>query len=127
MSLKRESVAQPRASRLLRSTLLLTLALTAQLAAAAELVFSITEGITYYQTNKEIQAKFAPLADLLSKSLKQPVRMVIVSAYNDLREGLDRQEYALSFIHPAHVALAAIKAGKYQSVAWTTGYTDYSV
>jgi len=113
--------------RFLSAALLLTLALTAPLARAAELVFSITEGITYYQTNKEIQAKFAPLADLLSKSLKQPVRMVIVSAYNDLREGLDRQEYDLSFIHPAHVALAAIKAGRYQSVAWTTGYTDYSV
>ncbi|TMH34886.1 MAG: phosphate/phosphite/phosphonate ABC transporter substrate-binding protein [Betaproteobacteria bacterium] len=53
--------------------------------------------------------------------------MVVVSAYNDLREGLERQEYDLSFIHPAHVALAAIKSGKYRSVAWTTGYTDYSV
>ena len=119
-------------SRMLRigrlaSALLLTLVLASPLARAADLVFSITEGITYYQTNKEIQAKFAPLADLLSKSLKQPVRMVIVSAYNDLREGLDRQEYDLSFIHPAHVALAAIKAGKYRSIAWTTGYTDYSV
>jgi ABC-type phosphate/phosphonate transport system substrate-binding protein len=116
-----------RVSRFLPAALLLTLTLTAPLARAAELVFSITEGITYYQTNNEIQAKFAPLADLLSKSLKQPVRMVILSAYNDLREGLDRQEYDLSFIHPAHVALAAVKAGKYQSVAWTTGYTDYSV
>ena len=111
----------------LASALLLTLTLTAPLARGADLVFSITEGITYYQTNKEIQAKFAPLAELLSKSLKQPVRMVIVSAYNDLREGLDRQEYDLSFIHPAHVSLAAIKTGKYRSVAWTTGYTDYSV
>jgi ABC-type phosphate/phosphonate transport system substrate-binding protein len=127
MSVKRESVAQPRAHRLARSALLLTLALAAPLAAAAEFVFSITEGITYYQTNKEIQAKFAPLADLLSKALKQPVRMVIVSAYNDLREGLDHQAYDLAFIHPAHVALAAIKAGKYRSIAWTTGYTDYSV
>lgn len=127
MSLKRESIAHPRAHRLLRSALLLTLALTAPLAAAAELVFSITEGITYYQTNKEIQAKFAPLVDLLSKALKQPVRTVIVSAYNDLREGLEHQAYDLCFIHPAHVALGAIKAGKYRSIAWTTGYTDYSV
>jgi phosphonate transport system substrate-binding protein len=113
--------------RLLQWSLLLTLVLTAPVAAAADFVFSITEGITYYQTNKEIQAKFAPLADLLSKALKRPVRMVIVSAYNDVREGLDRQEYDLSFIHPAQVALGAIKAGKYRSVAWTTGYTDYSV
>jgi len=113
--------------RLLRWALLLMLVLAVPVAAAADFVFSITEGITYYQTNKEIQAKFAPLADLLSKALKRPVRMVIVSAYNDVREGLDRQEYDLSFIHPAQVALGAIKAGKYRSVAWTTGYTDYSV
>src|SRR5271169_6349189 len=113
--------------RLRRSALLLAFVLAAPAAAAADFMFSITEGITYYQTNKEIQAKFAPLADLLSKALKRPVHMVIVSAYNDVREGLDRQEYDLSFIHPAQIALAAIKAGKYRSVAWTTGYTDYSV
>jgi phosphonate transport system substrate-binding protein len=116
-----------RLDRLLQWALLFTLAVAAPVVAAADFVFSITEGITYYQTNKEIQAKFAPLADLLSKALKRPVRMVIVSAYNEVREGLDRQEYDLSFIHPAHVALGAIKAGKYRSVAWTTGYTDYSV
>jgi phosphonate transport system substrate-binding protein len=96
-------------------------------AAAADLVFAVTEGITYYQTNKEIQARFQPLADLLAKALKRPVRIVVVSAYNDVREGLARQEYDLAFIHPAHVSLAAIKSGKYESVAWTAGYTDYSV
>jgi phosphonate transport system substrate-binding protein len=116
-----------RLNRLLQSALLLTLALAAPLAGAADFVLSITEGITYYQTNKEIQAKFAPLADLISKAIKRPVRMVIVSAYNEVREGLDKQEYDLSFIHPAQIPLAAIKAGKYRSIAWTTGYTDYSV
>jgi phosphonate transport system substrate-binding protein len=110
-----------------RSALLLTFALTAPVAGASDFVLSITEGITYYQTNKEIQAKFAPLADLISKAIKRPVRVVVVSSYNEVREGLDKQEYDLSFIHPAHVALAAIKSGKYHSVAWTTGYTDYSV
>jgi ABC-type phosphate/phosphonate transport system substrate-binding protein len=116
-----------RLDRLRQWAFLLALVLTAPVAAAADFVFSITEGVTYYQTNKEIQAKFAPLADLLSKALKRPVRMVVVSAYNYVREGLDHQEYDLSFIHPARVALGAIKAGKYRSVAWTTGYTDYSV
>src|SRR6266581_8522437 len=96
-------------------------------AAAADLVFAVTEGITYYQTNKEIQARFQPLADLLAKALKKPVHVVIVSAYNDVRGGLARQEYDLAFIHPAHVSLAAIKSGKYESVAWTAGYTDYAV
>ena len=97
------------------------------MAAAADFVLSVTEGITYYQTNKEIEARFAPLAELISKAIKRPVRVVVVSAYNDVREGLDKQEYDLSFVHPAHVALAAIKSGKYRSVAWTTGFTDYSV
>jgi phosphonate transport system substrate-binding protein len=103
------------------------LAVVASGATAADLVFAVTEGITYYQTNKEIQARFQPLADLIAKALKRPVRIVVVSAYNDVREGLARQEYDLAFIHPAHVSLAAIKSGKYESVAWTAGYTDYSV
>ena len=103
------------------------LALAAPSAAAADLVFSVTEGITYYQTNKEIAARFQPLTELLARALKRPVRIVIVSAYDDVRAGLARQEYDLAFIHPAHVALAAVKAGKYKSVAWTAGYTDYAV
>jgi phosphonate transport system substrate-binding protein len=106
---------------------LLVFALAAPAARAADFVLSITEGITYYQTNREIQAKFAPLADLISKAIKRPVRMVIVSAYAEEREGLDKQEYDLAFIHPAQVALGAIKSGKYRSLAWTTGFTDYSV
>ena len=114
-------------SRWFGSALLLTLALAAPAAGAADFVLSITEGITYYQTNKEIQAKFAPLADLISKAVKRPVRVVVVSSYNEVREGLDKQEFDLSFIHPAHIALAAIKSGKYRSVAWTTGFTDYTV
>jgi phosphonate transport system substrate-binding protein len=106
---------------------LLALVLATPPAIAADLVLSITEGITYYQTNREIQAKFAPLADLISKAIKRPVKMVIVSAYAEEREGLDKQEYDLAFIHPAQVALGAVKSGKYRSVAWTTGFTDYSV
>ena len=103
------------------------IALAAPCAAAADLVFAVTEGITYYQTNKEIASRFQPLTDLLARALKRPVRIVIVSAYDDVRAGLARQEYDLAFIHPAHVALAAVKAGKYKSVAWTAGYTDYAV
>ena len=102
-------------------------ALAAPAATAADFVLSITEGITYYQTNKEIQAKFAPLTELISKAIKRPVRVLIVSAYAEERAGLEKQEYDLAFIHPAQVALAAIKSGKYRSLAWTTGYTDYSV
>ncbi|HVR94676.1 MAG TPA: PhnD/SsuA/transferrin family substrate-binding protein, partial [Casimicrobiaceae bacterium] len=74
------------------------IALAASCAAAADLVFSVTEGVTYYQTNKEIAARFQPLTDLLAKALKRPVRIVIVSPYNDVRAGLARQEYDLAFI-----------------------------
>jgi phosphonate transport system substrate-binding protein len=112
---------------LLTAAVAIGLALATPWAAAADLVFSVTEGVTYYQTNREIAARFQPLADLLAKALKRPVRIVIVSPYNDARAGLARQEYDLAFIHPAHVALAAIKSGKYKSVAWTAGYTDYAV
>jgi phosphonate transport system substrate-binding protein len=116
----------PRLNRFLFPALL-ALVLASPIARAADLVLSITEGITYFQTNKEIQAKFAPLADLISKAIKRPVKVVVVSAYAEEREGLEKQEYDLAFIHPAQIALGAIKSGKYRSVAWTTGYTDYSV
>ena len=115
-----------RLSRLLFSALL-ALVLAVPTAGASDFVLSITEGITYYQTNKEIQARFAPLAEQISKAIKRPVRTVIVSAYADAREGLAKQEFDLAFIHPAQVALGAIKSGKYKSIAWTTGFTDYSV
>jgi ABC-type phosphate/phosphonate transport system substrate-binding protein len=101
--------------------------LIAWASAAADLTFAVTEGITYYQTNREIQARFQPLADVLSTAVRRPVRIVIVSAYADLREGLDRQAFDIAFVHPAHIALAAIKNGKYRSLAWTAGYTQYSV
>lgn len=117
----------PRAARLFLPFLLLALAFAAPSSRAADFVMSVTEGITYYQTNKEITAKFAPLAELISKAIKRPVRLVVVSAYNELREDLEKQEFDLSFVHPAQVALSAIKSGKYKSVAWTTGFTDYSV
>ncbi len=115
-----------RLNRLLFSALL-ALVLAVPAAGASDFVLSITEGVTYYQTNKEIQARFAPLAEQISKAIKRPVRMVIVSAYADAREGLAKQEFDLAFIHPAQVALGAIKSGKYKSIAWTTGFTDYSV
>jgi ABC-type phosphate/phosphonate transport system substrate-binding protein len=95
--------------------------------AATDFVFSVTEGVTYQATPKEIRDKFEPLAELLAKALKRNVRLVLVPAYNDVRAGLANQEYDLAFIHPAHVAMAEIKAGRYQSVGWTSGYTEYRV
>jgi phosphonate transport system substrate-binding protein len=92
-----------------------------------ELVFGVTEGVTYQATPKEIRDKFAQIADYVGKATGRRVRIAIVPAYNDVRAGLAKQEYDLVFIHPAHVAMAEIKAGRYKSVAWTSGFTDYTV
>jgi ABC-type phosphate/phosphonate transport system substrate-binding protein len=94
---------------------------------AADLVFSVTEGVTYQATPKEIRDKFEPLAQALGTVLKRNVRVVLVPKYNDVREGLAKQEYDLAFVHPAHVALAEVKAGRYKTLAWTAGYTEYTV
>ena len=99
----------------------------AQAFAQGELVFAVTEGVTYQATPKEIRDKFAPLADILGKAVGRKVKTVLVPAYNDLRAGLSKQEYDLAFVHPAHVAMAEVKAGRYKALAWTIGYTDYTV
>lgn len=92
-----------------------------------ELVFGVTEGVTYQATPKEIRDKFSPLAEYLGKAIGRRVRIVLVPAYNDVRAGMAKQEYDLVFIHPAHVAMAEIKDGRYKAVAWTSGFTDYTV
>lgn len=100
---------------------------TGSSAQGPDLVFAVTEGVTYQATPKEIRDKFTPLAEVLGKSLHRNVRIVLVPAYDDARAGLARQEYDVAFVHPAHVAMAEIKAGRYKAAAWTVGYTDYSV
>jgi phosphonate transport system substrate-binding protein len=92
-----------------------------------ELVFGVTEGVTYQATPKEIRDKFTPLAEYIGKAAGRRVKVVLVPAYNDARAGMARQEYDFVFIHPAHVAMAEIKAGRYKAVAWTSGFTDYTV
>ena len=48
------------------------------LAQAQDLVFSVTEGVTYQATPKEVRDKFEPLAEALGKALKRNVRIVLV-------------------------------------------------
>jgi ABC-type phosphate/phosphonate transport system substrate-binding protein len=96
-------------------------------AAQGEVVFALTEGVTYQATPKEIRDKFAPLADLIAKATGRRVKMVVVPAYNDLRAGLAKQEYDVAFVHPAHVSMAEIKSGRYRAIAWTNGFTEYTV
>ena len=95
-------------------------------AAAQDLVFAVTEGVTYQATPKEIRDKFAPLADVIAKATGRRVKTVLVPAYNDARAGLAHQEFDVAFLHPAHVPMAEIKAGRYKAIAWTAGYTEYT-
>ena len=81
-------------------------------AQSTSFVFAVTEGVTYQATPKDIRDKFAPLAEYLGKATGRQVKVVLVPAYDDLRAGLGKQEYDLAFVHPAHVAMAAIRAGR---------------
>jgi len=96
-------------------------------ASAQALELGITEGVTYRATDKEIEARFAPIAELLGKALKQPVHIQVLGGYNTMRERLREQQLDVAFIHPAHVALEAVKAGTYRTLAWTAGFTEYRV
>ena len=113
--------------RRLAAALLFTTALaTTASAQQGDLVFAVTEGVTYQATPKEIRDKFAPIAQVIATATGRRVRTVLVPAYNDLRAGLLTQEFDVAFVHPAHVSMAEIKAGRYKAVAWTTGYTEYT-
>jgi len=101
--------------------------LAASPTAWGQLLFAVTEGVTYQATPKEIREKFEPLAEVIARTLKREVKIVLVPAYDDARAGLGKQEYDFAFVHPAHVALAEVKAGRYRTVAWTQGFTDYTV
>lgn len=102
-------------------------AVAASSSATAQVVFAVTEGVTYQATPKEIREKFEPLAEVIGKALRREVRIVLVPGYDDVRAGLAKQEYDLAYIHPAHVALAEIKAGRYRTLVWTAGFTEYTV
>ena len=107
--------------------LLCAAAMGGSAAVHAQIVFAVTEGVTYQATPKEIREKFEPIADVLAKALRREVKVVLVPAYDDARAGLAKQEFDIAFIHPAHVSLAEVKAGRYRTVAWTSGFTEYTV
>lgn len=102
-------------------------AIAAASVSAQELVFAVTEGVTYQQTPKEVRDKFTPIGDVIAKATGRRVRTVLVPAYDDLRAGLAKQEYDIAFVHPAHLSFTEIKAGRYKAAAWTTGFTEYTV
>lgn len=113
--------------RLLACLSLAAVAAGAASAQERDLVFAVTEGVTYQATPKEIRDKFAPIAEVIAKATGRHVHTVLVPSYDDLRAGCAKQEFDLAFVHPAHVSLAEIKSGRYKPVAWTVGFTDYTV
>jgi phosphonate transport system substrate-binding protein len=94
---------------------------------AQALVIGVTEGVTYRASDSEIEGRFAPIAEVLSKALKQPVTIKVLSSYGSAREALKQQQVELAFVHPAHVAFEATKGGGYKGLAWTAGFTEYKV
>ncbi|HSV59650.1 MAG TPA: PhnD/SsuA/transferrin family substrate-binding protein [Variovorax sp.] len=119
---------RPFPSGKLRPTALALAALLLGSAASAQtLVIGVTEGVTYRATDNEIEAKFAGIAEALSKSLKQPVTIKVVSSYNSSRAAMQQQQVDLLFVHPAHLAFEAVKSGRYKTIAWTAGFTEYKV
>ena len=106
---------------------LVALTSAASLLSAHALVLGVTEGVTYRATDAEIEAKFAPIAKMISLTTKQPVTIRIIPSYNALRDALKQGQLDAAFVHPAHVSFESIKTGAYKSVAWTTGFTEYKV
>jgi len=96
-------------------------------ASAHAFVIGVSEGVSYDVSDAQVTARFEPIAEVLSKALKQPVTVKVLNSYNGAREALRQQQVDLAFVHPSHVALGAIKGGQYKAFAWTTGYTDYKV
>jgi len=113
----------------MKPLLLLRAALAALLLATAPwaqaLVFAVNEGVTYRVSNDEIRAHYAAIAVDLAKLLGQPVTVEPVADYKVLRKGLADKSYDLALVHPAHVAIGAIKGSGWQLVAVTKGFEEY--
>lgn len=101
--------------------------LLATCACAHAFVIGVSEGVSYNVSDAQVTARFEPIAEVLSKALKQPVTVKVLNSYNGARDALKQQQVDFAFVHPSHVALGAIKDGHYKAFAWTTGYTDYKV
>ena len=98
--------------------------LTAFSSASQALVFAVNEGVTYRVSNDEIRGRYAAIATDVGRILGQTVRIEPVGDYKVLRKGLAAKEFDLALVHPAHIAIGAMKEG-YKLVAVTKGYTEY--
>ena len=108
--------AMPRLRRAARrSALAAGAALWLAFAAPAHaLVIGVTEGVTYRATDNQIEDRFVPIADALSKALRQPVSIKVLSSYKSAREALRQQSVDVAFLHPAHLAFEATRPGHWR-------------
>jgi phosphonate transport system substrate-binding protein len=93
-------------------------------ASAQDLILAINEGVTY-QDGGPASERYKPLLQLLSKELKQNVKLQTVDKYATFEKGLAEGKYDLVFIHPANIGLIAVKKDGYEGLVTAKGYTDY--
>lgn len=90
-----------------------------------EFIFAVNEGVTYHITPQQTRDRYHELGEMISKAIKRPVKVVPVSDYVKLRQGLDAKSYDLAYVHPAHHSLRAIRDQGYKLVVITKGYESY--
>ncbi len=108
------------------TSLLAMILLTAGInsAVAQDLVLAVNEGVTY-QDGGPASERYKPLLQLLSKELKQNVKLQSVDKYSVFEKGLAEGKFDLAFVHPAHVGLLAVKKNGYEGLVTAKGFTDY--
>ncbi|CAL61120.1 Conserved hypothetical protein, putative ABC transporter [Herminiimonas arsenicoxydans] len=99
------------------------LAASINFASAQDLVLAINEGVTY-QDNGPASERYKPLLQLLSKELKQNVKLHNIDNAS-FAKGLAENKFDIAFIHAAHVGLRAVKKDGYEGLATAKGFTDY--
>ena len=99
----------------IKSLVAVVLAAVNMAAQAQGLVLGVTEGVTYRATDPEIASRFEGIAAELAKATRQTVTVKVISGYNDMRAALKAQSVDIAYIHPAHVALEAVKAQRYRT------------
>lgn len=108
----------------LRFLSLSVLAAVMNTAVAQELVFAINDGASYHDSGP-VTERYKPLQELLERELKRPVKIKSVEKYADFDKGLANEHYDLAYIHPAHIALRAVKNGKYVGIVTARDFTNY--
>jgi len=100
-------------------------AFTAGAQAQQTITFAVNEGVTYRTGAEGTKQNYKAIADDLSKIMKAKVQIEVVPEYATLEKELAARAYGIAFIHPTHVALAAVKRGHYSLAAVSKAHTNY--